>query len=334
MKDAQTTNDELLRSFVQAGVRAANTHNAQPWSFTIDPQSSRIAISLDRTRVLPASDPETRQSVISLGCAAENILIAAAAAGWNGEITVRETTMEILFQKSSLPLADAALAPFIEPRKVIRADFDRERKIPEMFRQSILALADAHTQIFLLEDIERRQALAELQGQADGFVINDSVFAKELGDWLLPNDTASLLGMPGAVFGIHDDQARRINRGFSGIEPLQPEDALRFALGGKRLMEQTPCIAVIGAAKDDFPHWIAAGQALERILLLAKQHNLAASIHAGMIEVPLIREMCAAILETQSFPLAVVRLGYLKYEKDAARPRTRRLPITDVIASA
>lgn len=67
-------------SLVRAAILAANAHDTQPWAFRIG--SDRIDLFADRTRTLGNVDPLGRELEISLGCALENLLLAAPANGY------------------------------------------------------------------------------------------------------------------------------------------------------------------------------------------------------------------------------------------------------------
>jgi len=57
----------------------ANSHNTQPWIFTAG--TDAIIIAPDFTRRCPAVDPDDHHLFVSLGCAAENLVVAASALG-------------------------------------------------------------------------------------------------------------------------------------------------------------------------------------------------------------------------------------------------------------
>lgn len=63
---------------------AASGHNTQPWRFGVDGDS--IMMLPDLTRRTPVVDPDNHHLFASLGCAAENLVIAARARGRPGEI--------------------------------------------------------------------------------------------------------------------------------------------------------------------------------------------------------------------------------------------------------
>ena len=62
---------------MEQAVKAPSGHNTQPWLFRV--QKDRIQILPDMSKSLPAVDPDNRELFISLGCATENLCIAAGA---------------------------------------------------------------------------------------------------------------------------------------------------------------------------------------------------------------------------------------------------------------
>jgi hypothetical protein len=69
---------------VRFATLAANSHNTQPWLFNA--QGATIRIKPDESRRCPVVDPEDRHLVASLGCATENLVPAAAAAGLDAAV--------------------------------------------------------------------------------------------------------------------------------------------------------------------------------------------------------------------------------------------------------
>ncbi len=328
---------------------APSSHNTQPWRFFIDESSPSITVYLDRKFVLPASDVDGRQALVSVGCAIENLICSAAYFGFKSTtelLTANNNTAKPFSESESrlTPLAKITVKK-TEPnidlekirlaifnRKIIRAEYDPQKQIPENILQSIQNFADGEiAKLHIITDGIRKLGIAEFQAQADGFVINSPKFSKELGDWLLPNNTDSFMGMPGIGFGLLDDQALRMHRGLLGETPLQPEDGLKFATAGKIGLEKSPAIAVITTKKDDMEHWIAAGRLFERIFLELTSRGICVAMHAGITEVALIKKIFSMTFGTMRHVTVLFRMGYAKNENDALRPHTPRLPLSEVI---
>ncbi len=64
---------------VAAAILAANPHNTQPWLFVVRPEF--IEVQADLSTSLGAMDPLGREMILGLGCAVENLTLAARARG-------------------------------------------------------------------------------------------------------------------------------------------------------------------------------------------------------------------------------------------------------------
>lgn len=68
-----------ILDLVRLATLAPSGHNTQLWRCT--PSDTGIRIRPDLSRRTPVVDPDDHHRFVSLGCAAENLLIAAAANG-------------------------------------------------------------------------------------------------------------------------------------------------------------------------------------------------------------------------------------------------------------
>lgn len=73
-------------AMVAAAVLAASAHNTQPWAFAVSDE--RIDLYADTTRTTGANDPLLREFYVSLGCALENLVLAARANGYQPAVTL------------------------------------------------------------------------------------------------------------------------------------------------------------------------------------------------------------------------------------------------------
>lgn len=81
-KDWKTESEEGTGplSLVASAILAANAHNTQPWLFVVKPY--RIDLFADTKRNIGAIDPYLREMYEGLGCALENLVLAAEAKGY------------------------------------------------------------------------------------------------------------------------------------------------------------------------------------------------------------------------------------------------------------
>src|SRR5690349_25066049 len=77
------TRPEVERA-VSFGVRAPSIHNTQPWRWVY--RSGVLELYADRSRQLPALDPDGRSVLLSCGAALELARLGFAASGWRTEV--------------------------------------------------------------------------------------------------------------------------------------------------------------------------------------------------------------------------------------------------------
>ena len=76
---AQGRPGDGMLPLVRAAILAASPHNTQPWLFKVTDGS--IEMYLDARRNLGALDPYLREAHLGMGCALENLILAAVAKG-------------------------------------------------------------------------------------------------------------------------------------------------------------------------------------------------------------------------------------------------------------
>jgi nitroreductase len=104
---------------VRAAILAASPHNTQPWLFKVS--DKQIELYADTRRFPGVLDPYLREQHIGLGCALENLMLAAAANGYKATTTL-------------LPEKLQAIPPNPQPQLVARVDLSPgERQASELY---------------------------------------------------------------------------------------------------------------------------------------------------------------------------------------------------------
>jgi nitroreductase len=186
--------DNGPRALVQAAILAANPHNTQPWLFKI--AGTRIDIYADTARNLGSFDPYLREMHIGLGCAIENMMLAAAALGLAGKVTVVEGRLEPIAQAPRPTLvATIELSPAtphqherytaIPRRHTNRAAYDPRRAIPRDFLRSLPAVAEEGStlKVFLFDTESERRRLGDLMIAATAEIIADATMVGDSQRW-------------------------------------------------------------------------------------------------------------------------------------------------------
>ncbi len=89
------TKDVMLK-IIKYAAKAPSGHNTQPWKFKIENDS--ISVLPDFTRGLPVVDSDNHALYISLGCALENMLIAANQFDYETKITINNIGNDTFIQ--------------------------------------------------------------------------------------------------------------------------------------------------------------------------------------------------------------------------------------------
>ena len=170
--DWQTPGEGGPLSLVRAAILAANAMNEQPWLFKV--AESSIALYADPTRRSGAFDPYGRELCISLGCALENLVVAAAATGYLARVAAAPGALaEVTAARDPLLAAHVALTrgephpselyDAIPHRHTNRSSYDPGRALPADFVEALAGLggrADRDARLFVLTADAERQAAA------------------------------------------------------------------------------------------------------------------------------------------------------------------------------
>ena len=172
------------QALVRAGILAASIHNSQPWLFRVGAQT--VALLADPGRNLGAMDPFRRDQHISLGCALENMVLAAGAQGFTPRV-------ELLPGRLEAPAGIAApetvarlhltparrdisgLYAVLSQRHTNRGRYVAGQAVPReiIWAFNDLAREDDAIRLVLLEGGERRLRFDELMVEATEAIVAD-----------------------------------------------------------------------------------------------------------------------------------------------------------------
>jgi hypothetical protein len=313
--------NEKLAFCLRYAILAASSHNSQPWHFRVD--SRHVDLYADRTRTLPIVDPDGRELVISCGAALLHLRLAMRRFGLVPEV---QTFPEPVSQDLLARVRIAGYAPpggdetrlfdQIPQRRTNRQAFE-PRDLPAVLMTALGNDAEVEgAWLRIAKGDDARHAVADLVAEADRRQWADFGFRTELAQWTHANRSPARDGIPGYAIGMND------------VASLAAPIVMRtFDLGkgtaarDRELAEGSPVLAVVGTANDTPAAWLAAGQALSRLLLRARGAGVWASFLNQPIEVAALRPHLGEILGNGGFPQLLLRLGY---GPDPAAPTPRR----------
>ncbi|WP_375055120.1 Acg family FMN-binding oxidoreductase [Zobellella sp. DQSA1] len=309
----------LARDLLGQAVLAPSSHNTQPWRFRLS--ASAIDVLADRRRALPVNDPDDRELTISCGCALMNLRIAAARRELGTETTLLPDACDPdwLARMSFVPSAgapadQAALAEAIPLRHSCRRPFE-PIAIPAATAPRLVAAAAAEgAWLRPLSEAGTRTQLASLVTEGDMAQWADTRWRRELAAWMHPRQQGDGLSVPALAASLTQLLVRTFNLG----EGMAAKD--------RTLAESAPLLAVLGTDKDDPRHWLLAGQALQRVLLVACRLGLQAAYLNQPVQVARLRPVLHQLTGGDCAQL-VLCLGYPRVPL-AASPRR---PLEEVI---
>lgn len=320
--------EEKLRFALRYAVLAPSNHNTQPWHFILDGDS--VTLCADRLRALPVVDPFDRELIMSCGAALFNLRVALSYFGLAYAITLfpSRADPDVLAHLRIVQggHCDTDLAPLFQAilQRVATREVFADEPLPSDLQQQLVDAVEAEgADAVCVSSVSRRERLAELVAQADRIQFDDPRFRRELASWIHPRRSAD--GMPALSSGLSVllDLAT----------PLLTSVIRTFDLGGglaaahHALAAGSPLLICLATPTDDAPAWLATGQALERLLLVAANAGITASYLNQPIELTALRERLRTMLPTDAVPQLLLRVGRCK-----PVPHSPRRPLADVVS--
>jgi hypothetical protein len=176
---------------IRLATLAPSGHNTQPWRFT--PSEAAIRIRPDLSRRTRIVDPDDHHLFVSLGCAAENLLVAAAANGRPGSIEFSEGPEDqIDIDLAYGSAVSDALYPAILMNQSTRSNYDgRSVSIADLKLLESTARIPGVSVLFVTERTKREEIL-EYVLQSNDDQMSNPAFVEELRDWIRFNPVQAL----------------------------------------------------------------------------------------------------------------------------------------------
>jgi nitroreductase len=311
---------DVIAELLRVATLAPSMHNTQPWRFRVLRASQTIELSADPSRMLKYGDPHGRAVHIACGAAVLNLRLAIAVAG-------REPVVRLLPDPGRPQLlaalrlggpyrpgeADTDLHAAIAARHTNRGPFSNRRVPPGVLAELVQAASTEGATLHLPGHAETARLLY-LVSDAEQDLLADPGYRAELARWAGGNRDRD--GIPGSALGPRDP---------AGQTPVRDFTPDRHQPLGYAWFEESPQLAVLSTACGTRKDWLRAGHALQRVLLTATTHGIAAAPLTQPLETAdawLVRDPRSGSEQ----PQMILRLGY-----GLPVPATPRLPVTDVL---
>lgn len=311
-----------LEALVQAAALAPSSHNTQPWLFRL--HDHVVDILADRTRALPVNDPDDRELTISCGCAVFNLRVAAAAQGLEATVDVFPDVAEsdclarVRLAPTAVAQADAALWAALTERRTYRRRFAATAVAPETVSVLVDAVTREGAVLNVLATDDQRQRAAALVAEGDQALWANPSWRRELAAWMHPRRRGDGLTLPALAVPVAQLVVRTFDMGHG------------VAAKDRQLADESPLLAVLSTTGDEPRHWLAAGQALQRLLLEGVGHGLQASYLNQPVQVAALRSTLQRLTGRPGFAQLLLRMGVAA----DALPASPRRAVADIIASS
>jgi nitroreductase len=322
--------EHSIKELVSYAVKAPSGHNTQPWKFKVSETS--IHILPDYTRRLEVVDPDDHALFISLGCALENLLIAARHAGYSPTVNYQlHNTSEEYIQVDLVPDTTAGqteLFDAIGKRQSTRATYNRA-VIPAEHLKKLQEAAATQTSVScrIIEDKQEIAAITELVKEANIRQFKNERFRKEMEAWIRFNDktaTTSNDGLRSAVMGSPAVPTWFGKLYFNYL--VSPSKEAEKAAAG---IASSSALVVFSTEDNTKEGWVKLGQSFERFALQATALGIKhAHLNMPCEEVHVRNKLKQLLGYTAAEPLLLIRLGY-----GDAMPISFRRPVEEVLTS-
>ncbi len=316
-----------VNDLIRLATLAANSHNTQPWQFL--PGDHHIDIRPDVSRRLSAVDPDDHHLFASLGCAAENLVIAAAATGHGGEARFDPAGVpSVVFEYADGAAVVSPLFPAILRRQSTRAEYDG-RPVSAGDLATLAAAANvAGVEAIFITEPKRIGEIGDLVVAGNNAQTADPAFRRELKTWLRFNPRQAVATADGLFSATSGNPSLP-----TWLGPWLFDLVVTAASEAKEYAAQVRSsagVVVFVSAANDRMHWVQAGRAAQRFALQATALGLKHAFVNQAVEVPAVRAQLAAYLGVgDRRPDLVMRFG-----NGPEMPKSLRRPVEQVLVTA
>ena len=315
---------ELVGDLITTAGRAPSLHNSQPWRFHLE--RNVLELHVDVRRAMRCSDPQARELVISCGAALYNLRLALRGKALTPCVSVAPDKNDPLLLARIT--AEPGPSPTTDERRLLAAVVHRHTHrhgftpvpIAEILASRLAAdVAIEAARLVWVKDPDRITAIAELALLADRLQVGDAPWQAEVADWVDVAGRGRLDGVP-----------------LWAVPPVPPQLRARDRLPTRSFVPDRPAtadvrapgvagrIAVLVTDGDGLADWVAAGQALQRMLVRAADGWVFATYATAPLEVPYLRQALRDVLMLSEYPQMMLELGHA----DSAHA-TPRLPVAE-----
>jgi hypothetical protein len=296
---------------IRYATMAPSGHNTQPWKLSLNEDCIRIFP--DFTRSLPVVDPDNRELYISLGCALENLVIAAKYAGYDPEVQYfpagePDECLLVTLKRANVA-EDNNLFHAIPKRHTNRREYNKQQ-IPAADLKKIESVPTENgVTCLVLTEPRAIEQVIELVREGNRIQMNNNAFMDEIISWIRFSNSEEELHLDGLT-------SRAMGR--SPVPGWLGRMFMRIFVSAKsqsktdeKNIRSSSALMVIISEKNDKKSWVDVGRSFERIALTLTTLNIESAHLNQPCEVPQLKNQLQQHLALCSaHPQLLLRIGY------------------------
>lgn len=310
---------DQLSFLLRYAILAPSSHNTQPWQFRM--AGSELLLYADPERWLKVADPDQRELHISLGCALENLIVAAEHFGFGADVIYDPSggrdplaaVVRLERGRPPSPFRGEDLFQSIEARRTNHKIYEPRSVAPQVLaRLRACCVPGEGLALFLTSDHDVKRKVHGLVVHADAVQFADPAWREELGHWI----GQGVFGAPWLIAKMSQLAVTYLDLGHA------------TARADSQVLMSAPMLGVITSAANDREAQVRSGQLFERVHLAATHSGVALQPMSQIVELADTKAALASLLPGDiGFPQQPFRLGYADPEPE----HTPRRPLEEVM---
>jgi hypothetical protein len=331
VRDRQQPNQDEIQDIIRYATLTPSSHNTQCWKFRVTHDSNGttiITVLPDFDRRCPMVDPDDHHLYVTLGCAVENMVIAAKAYGWDNMVHCSDPSRGISVRFLPGDSQTTSLFEAIPMRHTNRSEYDGKLLPPAEIAMLEAAGTGLGVHAILLTNQASKNIVTEYVIKGNTSQLANKEWVSELQNWVRFNEDDVLENCDGLY-------------GKSTGNPTIPRFLGRllfpYLLNANtsnnpyaKQIESSAGVAVFLTERDTPLQWVNVGRCFERFALQATALGICtAHLNQPVEEAHLCPEFMKALHLDKKYARAdlIVRFGRGQQEM----PPSLRRPIGDVL---
>jgi len=315
--------NELAKTLISYAICAPSGHNSQPWSFQVS--KNKIIIIPDLLKHLEVVDASDKELFISLGCALENLKIAALHYGYSSEyVCDNENKINVTFTKkqdSDVDSDNETLFNAIKKRHTHRGKFTSK----ECTEHQLQFIKNETNDAVLIYDSESEGAKTICQkiNKGNKIQMSDPAFREELISWMRFNKSHIEETHNGLCYNVLGFPPTPVFMGRRVIKMFLKPDAQNKTDDEVNASSSHFCVFTI--KENSVKDYVELGTILEHFILKITSLGLSYSFSNQPCEVSQLLTELKDELKITSIPAVIIRLGLGEEPKNFSPRETPKI---------